>query len=106
MLALFVHNIFGKITAADIAKDANEIEAGVNFIDAVKNDCKGISDPAALATAVCKSVVANKGLLPANLQGLRFVSEAENIAAEISGLPLSTIEAELKIVLAGGTTAA
>lgn len=100
MLAVFVHNIFGKISAADIAKDASEIEAGVNFVDAVKNDCKGITDPAALATTICKSVIAHKSLLPANLQGLRFVSEAENVAAEISGLPLAAIEAELKLQLA------
>ena len=106
MLALFVHNIFGKITADGIRRDAQEIEAGVNFVDAVKTDCKGITDPAALATAVCKSVIEHKDKLPANLQGLRFVTEAENIAAEISGLPLSAIEAELKLQLSLLKTAA
>ena len=101
LLGAFVHTLFSrKVTTNDVIVAAEDIAACANFYGTVKKDCEGITDPAALAKAVCDSAVNNEGLLPTSLQGNAFVQEAESICVEISGLPLATIEADLKAALA------
>ena len=99
-LGAFVHSLVGgPITPDTIISAAGDIAGAANYYTAVKTACAGITDPVALGTAVCKSLVANKGLLPASLQGDNFVEEAVKVASEITNLDPVKIEAELKTMM-------
>lgn len=98
---VFLHNFhIGPINASNMQQLIVEGVAVGNVINEVKNDVKGITDPAALTKAVAQSLINREKELPTSLQGSAFVEETIKIAGEIEGLPLDAVEAEIKSLLA------
>ncbi len=98
---VLLHNFhIGTVNASNVSGYIAEGVQVANVVNEVKNDCKGITDPAQLITAVATSLVNREKELPADLQGNAFLTEAVKIAAEVEGLPLDAVEAEIKVLLA------
>ena len=100
-IAVLLHKIFpGTITAASIVNGAEELASTVNFGRAVWNDVKASgSDPAKIAEALAASVKKNIGMINPVFLTPENITEISSVCAEISGLPLEQIEAQIKLEL-------
>ena len=106
-VGVIIHNFhIGPVNASNVQNYISEGVKVANVIKAVSLDCKGIKDPAQLINAVAVSVIKHHDELPLELQGTAFESYAIKICAQITGLPLDAIEAEIKaLILANGRPA-
>ena len=101
-VALFFHNHFAPghvVTALDIIGIAAETAATINVGREIAADVKAAgTDPAKIAEALAASIKKHAPELPKDLQG-QHLDELVQICAQISGLPLETIEAAIKTQL-------
>jgi hypothetical protein len=96
-MGLFIHNLFDrKVTADDVKHLAEDIAATANVYAEVANETKDITDPAAKVEAICKSVLAHEGELPADVKGGNFEKTVVGLCQKLSGLPLEEVEALVK----------